>query len=81
MERDSQSLDSSCRICLFATRSEADVRNEESESFMRANLIVHQCMPNIFHKTVEPLSIVGVVGEVRGIVSGCYRVHSPAGLS
>ena len=47
---------------------------------MGANLIVHQCMANIFHQGVEPQSILGVVEKVRAIVSGCYRVHGPADL-
>ena len=45
-----------------------------------ANLIVHECVANIFHQYVEPLGILGVVEEIREIASSFYRVHSPANL-
>ena len=47
---------------------------------MGANLIVHECIANVFHQAVEPLGILWVIEEIRRIVLGFYRVHSPANL-
>ena len=77
---DVQYPDSSCGGCHFVTKPEAGVRNEESESLMGANLIVHECIANVFHQAVEPLGILWVIEEIRRIVLGFYRVHSPANL-
>ena len=57
-------------------KPEADVRNDENEWTGSANLIFHQGVADIFHKTVNPLCILGNVKEVREIVSGFNRVHS-----
>jgi hypothetical protein len=77
-ERDSRSVDSSCRRCLVATKSEADVRHGESETFGSANPIVHQGIANVFHQTVKLLCVLGVVEEIREILSGRHRVQSLA---
>ena len=52
--------------------SEAGVRNEKNKSFGSTNLIVHQGKANILYQTVESLGILGVVEEIREVVSGYY---------
>ena len=47
---------------------------------MGANLIVHQCIANVFHQAVDPPGILGIIEEIHGIVLGLYRVHCPTNL-
>ena len=51
-------------------KSEADVRNKDSELFGNTNLIIHQGAVKIFDKTIKILCILGVVEEVYEILSG-----------
>ena len=79
-ECNSQSSGSSLCRCPFVTMSETDVRNNESKSFGSTNMIVHQCMANIFHQTVNFLRILGVAEKAREITPGCHQAHSLANL-
>lgn len=71
-EWDSRWIDSSCRRCLAAGKSDTAVRHSGSEaSGLGANLIVHQGITNLFHQAVKFLCILGVVKESRNALLGC----------
>ena len=52
-------------------KSEVDVRHNERNWFRSANLIIHQGIANVFHQNVNHLCILGVIEEIRKIISGC----------
>ena len=60
--------------------SEADVRYDQSDHLGTTNPIVDQGIANIFHQAIKSLGILRIVEEIRKIVSGHHRVHSPANL-
>ena len=49
-------------------KSEVGVRISESGSFESANLIVHPGIMDIFHQTINPPGILGVIQEAHKVI-------------
>ena len=71
----SRLIDGCCYRYPVVKRSEVDVRCGESESFGKANLIIHHGIANIIHQIVEP-RVLSVVQELRDILLGRHWVQN-----